>query len=310
MNCRFPILLVEDNAVSRLLLTKILVNAGYEVVPVEDGRKALELFKEKFFPIVVTDWTMPGMDGLELCKAIRKDTRRGYVFIVMLTARDSKDDIVTGLEAGADDYLAKPVNSAELVARIKAGIRVLELERSLKKANEEIRLLSITDPLTGAFNRCYLTERLSQEIARSIRYRHPLSMALCDIDYFKKVNDTYGHQAGDEVLKSFVRSVKKSLRRDVDWVVRYGGEEFLIILPETDINGAWLTAERLRSTVSKQVAKVNGNEIRITASFGVTGFDSGTPEEKISIETLIFKVDKHLYNSKQNGRNMVEGSCL
>jgi len=198
-------LLAEDNPVTRKLLEKTLHKAGYEVTSVENGRKALDLFKEKFFPIVLTDWMMPEMDGIELCKAIRKNGSDGYVFIVLLTSKDSKDDIVSGLEAGADDYLTKPSNRAELIARIKTGIRILELEGSLKKANEEIRILSITDYLTRSYNRLYLSERLPQEIVRARRYRHPLSLVLCDIDHFKSVNDTYGHQAGDKVLREFTK---------------------------------------------------------------------------------------------------------
>jgi len=144
MNHLFPILLAEDNPVSRKLLEKTLVKAGHEVTSVENGRKALELFNEEFFPIVLTDWMMPEMDGLQLCRAIRKNASPGYVFIILLTAKDSKDDIISGLEAGADDYLTKPFNHAELIARLQTGKRILELERSLKRANEEIRILSIT----------------------------------------------------------------------------------------------------------------------------------------------------------------------
>ena len=185
MSDYFPILVAEDNPVSRKILEKILVKAGHEVVSAGDGQKAMELFNEKFFPIVLTDWMMPKMNGLQLCKAIRKKKSTGYVFIILLTARDSKDDIVKGLEAGADDYLCKPFNHAELLARVNSGIRLLKLEKSLKTVNEEIRIMSITDPLTGIYNRGYLTEHLAQEIKRAKRYKHPLSLLMCDIDFFK-----------------------------------------------------------------------------------------------------------------------------
>lgn len=148
----FPILIVEDNAVSRKLLEKALIKAGHEVVSAENGREALEIFNGKFFPIILTDWLMPEMNGIELCKTIRESSTERYVFIILLTAKDSKDDIVLGLEAGADDYLTKPINNAELMARLNTGKRILELESSLKEANEEIKLLSITDPLTGCYN--------------------------------------------------------------------------------------------------------------------------------------------------------------
>jgi len=306
----FPILIVEDDPVSRRLLEKTLVKAGHEFVSVENGRKALEEFKERFFPIVLTDWMMPEMNGLQLCRAIRERTNTGYVFTVLLTAKDSKDDIVAGLEAGADDYLTKPVNQAELIARIKTGIRILELERSLKRANEEIRILSITDPLTGCYNRGYMTERLPQEIKRAKRYRHSLSLVLCDIDHFKKINDTYGHQVGDRILKEFVQWINESIRDGVDWLARYGGEEFLIVVPETDTKGACCVVERLRRMLSQKAIEIQGERIRITASFGVTGLDPDTPDEKISPEALITQADECLYQAKQEGRNRVRVSGI
>ena len=310
MSDNFPILIAEDDPVSRKLLEKILIKAGNKVVSVENGQKALELFNDKFFPIVLTDWMMPEMDGLELCRAIRKNTYPGYVFIILLTAKDSKDDIIRGLRAGADDYLTKPFSHAELIARLNTGKRVLELERSLKDANEEIRILSITDPLTGTYNRGYMTERLPQEIKRARRYSRVLSIILCDIDHFKKVNDTYGHLVGDRALKDFAQCIKHSIRQDVDWTARYGGEEFLIVLPETDVNGASVMAERLKSELSQRVTETQGKQISITASFGLTGFGPDTPDEMISPEAMISKADKYLYQAKREGRNRAMGGRL
>jgi len=305
MNNHFPILLAEDNPVSRKILENYLQKAGYEVVSVENGRKAMELLKKKHFPILLTDWMMPEMDGLELCKAIRRDITNDYVFIIILTVKDSKDDLVSGLEAGADDYLTKPINNAELIARIKTGIRILELEQSLKKANEEIEILSITDPLTEVYNRRYLTQNLPLEIKRARRYKHPLSMLICDIDYFKKVNDTYGHHVGDLVLKQVAKCIEKSIR-NVDWMVRYGGEEFVIVVPETDIKGAYILAERLLNAISQKRIKIDENKISVTASFGITGFCAGTPEDKISFEAMVKQADEYLYKAKQEGRNRIE----
>jgi len=301
----FPILIAEDNAVSRKLLEKVLIKAGHEVVSAENGREALEIFNGKFFPIILTDWLMPEMNGIELCKTIRESSTERYVFIILLTAKDSKDDIVLGLEAGADDYLTKPINNAELMARLNTGKRILELESSLKEANEEIKLLSITDPLTGCYNRGYLIQKLPQEIRRARRYQHPLSIIFCDIDHFKAVNDIHGHQIGDQVLKEFATCIKESFRYDVDWLTRYGGEEFLIVLPETDIKGASCLAERLRGTIYQKEINVDGKPIHITASFGVSGFVPKTPEDRISSDAMLKQADKYLYQSKQEGRNRV-----
>ena len=306
----YPILLAEDDPISRRLFEKILVKEGFPVTTVENGRKALDLFRQQFFPIVLTDWQMPEMEGPELCQAIRRENPSRYVYIVMLTSKGSKDDIISGLSAGADDYLTKPAHHAELVARIKTGIRILELEKSLKDAVDEIHLLSITDPLTGIYNRGYINQRLPQEINRSIRYDRELSLVMCDIDHFKKVNDTYGHQTGDIVLKGFTKTLTGTIREQVDWAGRYGGEEFLIVLPETGLDGAMVLAERVRNAVETTLIKTSVETIRITASFGVTGFSPVTWNQAISPEILLQEADRLLYQAKDDGRNCVKGRLL
>jgi two-component system, cell cycle response regulator len=306
----YPILLAEDDPISRRLFEKILVKEGFPVTTVENGRKALDLFRQQFFPIVLTDWQMPEMEGPELCQAIRRENPSRYVYIVMLTSKGSKDDIISGLSAGADDYLTKPAHHAELVARIKTGIRILELEKSLKDAVDEIHLLSITDPLTGIYNRGYINQRLPQEINRSIRYDRELSLVMCDIDHFKKVNDTYGHQTGDIVLKGFTKTLTGTIREQVDWAGRYGGEEFLIVLPETGLDGAMVLAERVRNAVETTLIKTSSATIRISASFGVTGFSPVTWNQAISPEILLQEADRLLYQAKDDGRNCVKGRLL
>ncbi len=181
---------------------------------------------------------------------------------------------------------------------------------SLQTANQEIAVLSITDPLTGSYNRGYLTQQLPVEIKRARRYKRHLSLILCDIDDFKKVNDTFGHQAGDAVLKEFVRCGKELIRKDVDWVVRFGGEEFLFVLPDTNVEGAALLAERLRVDLSGRVFKYNGKRIVIKSSFGVSGFGPDTPDDEICPENLIGVADKFLYHAKRTGKNRVCGSSL
>ena len=302
--------MAEDDPVARKILEKTLIKEGHEVVSVENGRKAFDLFKERFFPIILTDWMMPEMDGIELCRAVRNHQASGYVFVIILTSKDSKNDIVTGLNSGADDYVNKPFNPPELKARIKTCMRILELERSLKEANENIRILSITDPLTKSYNRGYITECLPKEINRAIRYERALSLMLCDIDHFKKVNDTYGHQAGDQVLIEVVHSIKNSIRQDLDWIARYGGEEFLIVLPETGPQGACILAERLRNSISKYKFIFQEKAIHITCSFGISGFDSVTSDENISSESLINTADKYLYQCKLEGRNRVKAGYM
>ncbi len=303
----YPILLAEDDLISRRLFEKILVKEGFAVTTVADGREALDLFRQEFFPIVLTDWQMPEMEGPELCRAIRGENPDRYVYIVILTAKGSKDDIISGLEAGADDYLTKPAHHAELIARIKTGIRILELERSLKAAVDEIHLMSVTDPLTGFYNRGYINERVPQEIRRSKRYGRNLSLLLCDIDHFKAVNDTYGHLAGDAVLRTFAGCLTDTIRQQVDWAGRYGGEEFLVVLPETDHAGAMALAERLRRYIEACPTVVDDHTIPVTASIGVTSMAPGDMREPVKAEVLLQAADHQLYKAKTSGRNRVHG---
>ncbi len=303
---KLPILVIEDNVVSRRLLEKLLTKAGYDVTATENGIQALRIFEKKHFPLVLSDWMMPEMNGLDLCKAIRKRKNDAYTFIILLTAKASKEDIVKGFEAGVDDYLTKPFNHAELIARLKSGTRIINLERSLKKANAHIKALSTRDPLTCCFNRVYMNEHLSLEFNRAKRYKRSLALVFCDIDHFKNVNDSYGHQIGDYVLKEFARFLIQNTRRNIDWVVRYGGEEFLIVAPETNIEGATRMAERIRQAIESHSLKAKGKRFNITASFGVTEYDPFLSENDISIEMLINQADQFLYQAKEEGRNRVK----
>ena len=308
MGCCFPIMVVDDDIVTRNILTKYLEKAGFDAVAASNGQEALELLDECGSRLVLTDWMMPGIDGPQLCRLIRDKKSGNYVFIILITARDSKTDIVSGLESGADDYLTKPIHPAELIARINTGLRILNLEQSLKDANEEIRLLSITDPLTSAFNRGYLIERFGTELTRAKRNNHNLSVIMTDIDYFKKVNDAYGHQVGDLVLQKFSKCMMDNIRYQIDWVVRYGGEEFFIVLPETDCKGCHVVAERLRQSVEgmKIVIDNQSEPIGITSSFGCACIDfRQNTMQDVKLEDLIRFADEQLYQSKEDGRNQV-----
>jgi two-component system, cell cycle response regulator len=301
------ILLAEDDPVTRMLMTRFLKKAGYEVDAVANGSEALDKMTARYYPMLVTDWEMPEMDGVALCKAVRNMQLDGYVYALLLTARDSKEHIIAGLEAGADDYLIKPVHEPELIARLNAGRRILNLEHSLRVANHRNRILSITDALTGAYNRRYLMEQLPRELERCRRYAYPLSVLMCDVDHFKQINDARGHAAGDEVLQQFVARAQKTIRTNSDWVSRYGGEEFLIVLPETPHAGAMHVAEKVRALISSAPFATRAGDAAVTASFGVASTGPCGPDLALKVDTLIRTADECLYRSKQEGRDRISG---
>jgi diguanylate cyclase (GGDEF)-like protein len=301
------ILLAEDDPVTRMLMTRFLKKAGYEVDAVANGSEALDKMTKRYYPMLVTDWEMPEMDGITLCKAVRNMQLDGYVYALLLTARDSKEHIIAGLEAGADDYLVKPVHEPELIARLNAGRRILNLEHSLRVANQRNRILSITDALTGTYNRRYLMEQLPRELERCRRYAYPLSVLMCDVDHFKEINDARGHAAGDEVLQQFAARAQKSIRNNSDWVARYGGEEFLIVLPETTHEGAVNVAEKIRTLIAGTPFTTRTGNAVVTASFGVASTGPSGPDISLKVDALIRVADECLYRSKQGGRNRTSG---
>jgi diguanylate cyclase (GGDEF)-like protein len=302
------VLLAEDDPVARMLTTRLLKKAGYDVIAVADGDAALATLRETFCQILLTDWEMPGLDGPSLVQAVRAGQWPGYVYAILLTGRDAREHVIAGLEAGADDYLKKPVDEAELVARMKTGRRVAELEARLRAAEREARRLALTDALTGAYNRRHLLEELPIEIERTLRHENPLGLLICDIDHFKRINDTYGHQAGDEVLRAFATMLMGSLR-EIDWVARFGGEEFVVVLPATDQAGALQVAEKLRARTEQLAVRAGDSTVRLTASFGVATMSARWPAQP-QPEALIELADLCLYRSKQGGRNRVTGDSL
>ncbi|WP_305041354.1 diguanylate cyclase [Geoalkalibacter sp.] len=306
----YPVLIVEDNPPLCRLLQETLGEAGHASVCVGSGPQALAQLEGEYFPIVVTDLAIPGMDGLDLCRTIRARFQNHYIYIIVLTARDSQEDLLEGLEAGADEYLVKPVGAAELRARLKIARRILALEQSLKKSLEEFKSLSVIDALTGFFNRRYLVEHLPQEIKRAVRYGRPLSILLFDFDHFKDVNDRFGHLVGDEVLRQCASCVGEALRQDLDWAVRYGGEEFLVVLPETPLEGALVVAERLRRCFAERDILTTAGALRVTASFGVASLPRMAPQQRLPMETLIECADRRLYEAKSEGRNCIKGHQL
>jgi diguanylate cyclase (GGDEF)-like protein len=286
------VLAAEDNPVFQSMLRTLLRKWGYEAVIVQNGNDAWQLLESDNAPrLAILDWMMPGMDGVQVCRKVRSTNREPYIYIVLLTARTDSEDLVEGMEAGADDYLTKPFNAQELRVRIRAGHRILDLQDALRRQ-------ATHDGLTGLLNRNSILARLSEEIARQDRESRPVSVLMIDIDRFKSVNDTYGHQGGDSVLREAAARLAAA-SRCYDGVGRYGGEEFLVILPGCDLASALVQAERLREAVAGTLFGISDHELEITCSIGVACVEGASPE------VLIRYADEALYEAKTSGRNRV-----
>ncbi len=294
------IMIVEDDPISRRLLENVMPKWGYDVQFAKDGREAWERIQEHSAPnLIISDWMMPKMDGLELCRKIRLMKRSGYIYFIILTSKGSKEDVVKGLDAGADDFLVKPFDYEELKYRIKIGKRIVDLE-------QRIMTLANTDALTNVLNRRAFMERMSQEIQRAFREKTDLSLLITDIDHFKNVNDVYGHQSGDAVLIMFANQFKL-FSRPYDFVGRYGGEEFVVGIPGADSIEVKGIAERMRKRVENMdMLLPNGSgSIRITASFGAACLQLNSDED---VDSLIRRADEALYIAKKEGRNCVRSA--
>jgi two-component system cell cycle response regulator len=302
------VLIVDDDALVLARLQEIVSAAGYEVRTAANGNDALASLEQSYAPIVVMDLNMPGMDGLELCRRIRAQVWTGYVYIMLLTARDKEKDILAGLEAGADDYLSKRSSAALFVARLRAAKRVLALEYGLKHALEKKRELAMTDPLTGTYNRRYFMRHLGRELKRAQRFGGEVSLLLLDVDHFKLVNDTHGHAVGDVVLRRLASQIAKCLRRATDWCARLGGEEFAVVLEGTDLVGARACAEKVRQAIANASVETPAGAVHITVSIGVSGLAALPDRHSATVQSLLDLADTNLYASKARGRNRVT-SC-
>lgn len=294
------LLIAEDDLTSRTMLAAVARKWGYEPIAVEDGEAAWEVLRRPEPPrLLLLDWMMPRLDGLALCRRIRREESSDPPFIVLLTGRGETEDIVKALEAGANDHVAKPFENAELRARLDVGKRMLDLQAELRRATEALAIRATRDSLTGLLNRGAIMEALEQEMARARRRQQTLCVGLCDIDYFKRVNDTHGHLAGDAVLREAARCIEAALR-PFDQVGRYGGEEFLILVEATRDQAPALF-ERIRHVFADTPFVVENAALDVTISCGATFF---TPPADQRIDTaLLAAADAALYRAKDAGRN-------
>jgi len=296
------ILIADDESVSRRMLQGLLTNWGYEVVSVEDGKAAWELLNVPDAPrIALLDWMMPGRNGVDVCRAMRAHRPEPYTYILLLTVKDAKESVVEGLESGADDYLTKPFHPQELKARLRVGLRLLNLEDTLVQAREAMRFKATHDALTGVWNRGTILETLDREITRSWREGASLGVVIGDLDHFKSVNDTCGHLAGDNVLQEATRRMQASVR-SYDAVGRYGGEEFLILLPGCGVAETAEKAEQLRAAINQKAMETLSVPLRITMSLGAVATASW-PEDNAN--QVLQMADAALYRAKEEGRNRV-----
>jgi two-component system, cell cycle response regulator len=297
------VLIAEDDPISLRVVETMLKKWGYEPVLAHDGEEALRaLYVEDPPRIAILDWMMPRKDGIAVCRELRRQADRPYVYILLLTAKSQQQDLVEGLGAGADDYLTKPYSGDELRARLFSGERILEVQQELVAAREALRTQAIRDPLTGLFNRRYMGEALERELRRAEHGGLMVSMVMLDVDHFKRFNDVSGHQAGDDVLMR-VGSLLQARTRREDIACRYGGEEFLVILPGAPLEAARRRAEELRRVIREMTLEYQGRVLgRISASAGV----ACSPEHGTTTDDLLRAADTALYRAKELGRDRVE----
>lgn len=309
------ILVVDDTQLNVVLLDRILTKEGYGVICAYRGEVALDEARNKCPDLILLDIEMPGMDGFEVCKRLKEDNLLQDIPVIFISALSDTDDKVRALSEGGVDYITKPIQAEDVLARIAIHLKIRNLQKQLEEQNSlleaeilrrketesHLQLIASTDSLTEVYNRRYFFELGLKEVSRSMRTQMPLSAIMLDIDHFKKINDSYGHLVGDQVLIRFVQICKQNLRT-YDILCRYGGEEFSVLLPDTDINQASIVAERLRNAVESTGMNIYNHSIFITASFGIANLDL---ENEISLESILDRADQALYKSKQRGRNCV-----
>ena len=272
-----------------------------------DGEEAWRILESDALPqVAILDWMMPGLDGVEICRRIRTRSGNPYVYVILLTGRDDTEDMITGLEAGADDYLCKPFHLGELEARLRSGKRIVDLQTELIEAQESLRIQAMQDPLTKALNHGAIMDYLHRELSRAQRDDLPVSVIMADLDEFKRVNDTFGHLAGDYVLVEATKRFRDCLR-PYDAIGRYGGEEFLIVLPGSDANTAMKQAERIQASLSDHPILLSNSAIPVTVSQGITTWEGTCSDD---VRALVSAADNALYLVKSSGRDGIEFLAL
>jgi two-component system, cell cycle response regulator len=293
------VLIADDSLLSRRLLEVTLRSWGYEVIAASDGAEAWEILSgDNPPPLAVLDWMMPGFTGPELCRKVRDRAAEPYTYILLLTSRTEKDDVVEGMDSGADDYITKPFDKHELQVRLRAGSRIVDLQEQLVTAREALRVQATRDYLTQIWNRSSILAILNRELARSQREGAPVGLVLADLDHFKSINDTYGHSTGDLALQEASRRMQASIRT-YDAIGRYGGEEFLIVLPGADADAVRVQAERMRMGIRGKSVPTREALLQITCSFGCASGVGG----EVSADSLIQSADDALYRAKRAGRD-------
>ena len=299
---RSEILVADDSAVFRKLVQQTLTEDRYALVFAKSGHEAIQLFESRRPSVVIVDWVMPDLTGIEICQHIRAKVQASYTYTIILTGMAEKENVVAGLAAGADDYLTKPFHAEELIARVGVGIRIIELQRQIEAKNRQLEQLALTDALTGLPNRRAIDDWATREVSSAARHKFSFWVAVADLDHFKSANDTHGHQAGDEVLKKFAEILKANSRRS-DICGRLGGEEFLIVLTHAAQADVCMVIERIRDEFEATEFVFRGRRLRVTASFGIAGFDG---RQALDFGALVAQADSALYSAKRLGRNRIE----
>jgi diguanylate cyclase (GGDEF)-like protein len=302
----YHVLVVDDSPVYRKLVEQVLSSESYSLLFAADGREAIKLYAQHSPSIVITDWVLPDFSGLELCKQIRSDPNRPYTYIVVMTSNAEKGNVVKGLQAGADDYLTKPFDPGEMLARIGVGRRIIDLNRELAAKTRMLEEAARTDPLTGLPNRRAIEEWTGKQLRGATRHNFPLWVVLGDLDNFKAINDTLGHDAGDIVLKIFADVLKKNTRAS-DICGRLGGDEFIIVFTHVEADYIESTVNRFREQFASLSFPLQGKSVQVTASFGIAGIQD---QKTCDFSTLLRKADQTLYEAKRGGRNLVRVSNI